>query len=727
MKNSFEYMTDPGQDEHWLASLLDRFDPPVRASVECAWGAALQQYGEGRHWSGERLSDHARGVAWIVATLGLDAEAVAAAFLIDAKPASATTLPVAQPAVSPGVDSLAAGVARLASIQMLGVHASDLRKSSERAAQLEAIRKMLLAMVEDIRVVLLKLSDQLQTLRYLASHGDDAAARRDAAQDTLDLLAPLANRLGVWQLKWELEDLAFRCLDPDTYEAVTLKLDESRADRESYLEAVVSSLRHALAEVGMSADVSGRPKHIYSIWKKMRRKELRFEQVSDVRAVRVLVKAEPDCYAVLGLVHQLWTPIPGEFDDYIARPKSNDYRSLHTAVVGPDDKIIEVQVRTHEMHEHAELGVAAHWRYKEASRSDAAYDRKIAWLRQILDWRDDVSDATQLAESFRSELRDDTVYALTPQGRVIDLPAGATPVDFAYQVHTELGHHCRGAKVDGRLVPLNQPLENGQVVEIIAAKDGGPSRDWMNPALGYIASNRGRAKVRQWFNNEAREEANAAGKAELEKGLQRIGHSWRNPDELARVLGYARAEDLYLAFHRGDVTLRDLRIAVEGDTGEEPDQIPSRHPTTADATGAILIVGLDRLLTSLARCCKPVPPDPIVGFVSRGRGITVHRAECRNLVGLARERLVAAQWNNKPGGQRFEADLEVIADRQTAPIRDVLDVFSGEKIRVLGTNTYSGGRYLRILVTVETESLDHLDRPLALLADVDGVIRARRR
>jgi GTP pyrophosphokinase len=725
VKSNIEYAAGQDHGQQWLEALLERVDAQSRSLVERAYQQASQQFGARRHWCGESLLDHACGVAWIVADLGLDAEAVAAAFLIELEPGVTTTAVADQPAINQGVVSLADGVRRLASIQVLGGRSSDLRKSSEKAAQLEAIRKLLLAMVEDIRVVLLKLADQLQTLRCVAPHGDEETRRR-AAQDTLDLLAPLANRLGVWQLKWQLEDLAFRCLDPETYQSVASELDEKRPDRERYLDQVVSELRAALQGAHVAAEVSGRAKHIYSIWKKMQRKGLRFEQLSDVRAVRVLVEEVTDCYSVLGLVHQRWTPIPGEFDDYIARPKSNDYRSLHTAVAGPEDKIIEIQIRTREMHQHAELGVAAHWRYKEASRGDAAYDRKVAWLRQLLDWRDEVADAAQLAETFRGELRDDTVYALTPQGRVIDLPAGSTPVDFAYHVHTELGHRCRGAKVDGRLVPLNQALANGQMVEIVAAKSGGPSRDWMNPALGYIVSNRGRAKLRHWFNNQVRDEACAAGKAELEKGLQRLGHGWRNPDELASALGYSRTDDLYLAFHRGDITERELRIALEGDTPEVAEPITAPRARSDAASGAILVVGLDRLLTSLARCCKPVPPDSIVGFVSKGRGISVHRAGCRNLASLESERLIEAQWANRAANQYFEADLEITADRQSAPIRAVLEVLAGEKVRVIGTNTQSGARRLRIVVTVETQSLEHLDRPLALLSNIDGVIEAHR-
>ncbi|MGD8477017.1 MAG: bifunctional (p)ppGpp synthetase/guanosine-3',5'-bis(diphosphate) 3'-pyrophosphohydrolase [Burkholderiales bacterium] len=726
MSSDIEFAIDDDSAISAPPGLRARFDEPSRALIELTSREAARRHGEARHWSGERHIDHARGVAGIVANLGLDADSVAAAWLIDVQQGAegqAATLPSV---INSHVLSLAAGVSRLATIQVLGTRGPGLRKSSEKAAQLEAIRKLLLAMVEDIRVVLLKLADQLQALRYVAPHGDETT-RRNAARDTLDLLAPLANRLGVWRLKWELEDLAFRCQDPDTYKAIARQLDERRTNREQYLREVMLQLGQAVKSVCPNAEVSGRPKHIYSIWKKMQRKGVRFEQLSDVRAVRVLVDEVSDCYSVLGLVHQLWSPIPGEFDDYIAKPKSNDYRSLHTAVAGPQGKVIEVQIRTREMHEHAELGVAAHWRYKEASRGDAAYDRKIAWLRQLLDWRDDIADAAHLAETFREELREDVVYALTPQGRVIDLPAGSTPIDFAYHVHSELGHRCRGAKVDGRLVPLNQPLANGQVIEIVTARDGGPSRDWMNPALGYIASNRARAKVRQWFNNAARDEACASGRAELEKGLQRLGQSWRNADELAGLLGYPGADELYLAFHRGDVTVRELKNALEGDT-ESPAEQPSPVRTRAGrGSGAILVVGMDQLLTTLARCCKPVPPDPIIGFVSKAKGITVHRAGCRNLAGLAPERLMAAEWAGRAADQFYETDLEIIADRQLVSIRDVLDAIGAEKLRVTGTNTHTGAKQMHIVVTVETQSLEHLERPLAMLANMEGVFQARRR
>ena len=726
----------PGKSEtsEWLESLCARFDESGKSLVEHSFAEAREQYEDSLHLSGERMINHAQGVARIVVDLGLDAESASAAILIGANVPSTDTRQSSTAAVSKAgghdidhrVASLVTGVMRLAPIQRLRAQTPQLRKSSDKSAQLEAMRKMLLAMVEDIRVVLLKLADQLQTLRYLVAQGDPTT-RHTAAQDTFDLLAPLANRLGVWQLKWELEDLAFHCNAPDQFEAIAAQLDEKRADREAYLAELMATLDQQLSKSGIKAEVSGRPKHIYSIWKKMQRKGVNFEQLSDVRAVRVLVQDVRECYTVLGLVHQLWAPLTGEFDDYIAKPKSNDYRSLHTAVAGPAGKIVEVQIRTYEMHEQAELGVAAHWRYKEASRSDQAYDRQIAWLRQILDWRDEMADASQLAESFRSELRDDAVYVLTPQGRVIDLPAGATAVDFAYHVHTELGHRCRGAIVDGRLIPLNQRLKNGQVVEIQAAKQGGPSRDWMNPALGYIASNRVRTKVRQWFNSHAKGEASAAGRTELEKALHRLGQSVLDAEQLVDKLGYASPEELFVAFHRGDISQRELKVAVLGEAEEAVLPPLTRKSSPADSTGAVLVVGLDRLLTVLARCCKPVPPDSIVGFVSRGRGITVHRASCANLGHLSTERLIEAEWATRGGHRRYETDIEVFLDRQSAPVREVLEVFAHEKIRMIGTSTYTRGSRVRMVITIEIDSLEQVKGVITLLTGVDGVTGARRR
>jgi GTP pyrophosphokinase len=532
---------------------------------------------------------------------------------------------------------------------------------SQQPAQLEALRKMLLAMVQDVRVVLIELADHLQDLRY-ALKSDDAAKRRALAETTRDIFAPLANRLGVWQVKWELEDLAFRILEPDTYKTIARTLDEKRLDRERYIEALIAQLKGELARAGIHAEVSGRPKHLYSIYKKMQRKSVGFEALHDVRAVRVLVEDVKDCYAALGLVHHLWSPIPKEFDDYIAKPKTNSYRSLHTAVIGPEGRAVEVQIRTQEMHRHSELGVAAHWRYKEEARRDRGFDDKIAWLRQVLEWKDEVSgesDASELAEQFRTQLFSDTVYVLTPQGRVIDLPQGATPIDFAYHVHTELGHRCRGAKVDGAIVPLNATLKNGQQVEILAAKQGGPSRDWLNPVLGFLKSQGARTKVRQWFNRQNLEADVVQGRAILEKELQRHGLTALNLDKLAEDMGYEKLADLLVDIARGSVgpkMLHDQLKPVVPPSHEAETPAPARRPRPASSS-SVLIVGVDKLLTLTAKCCKPVPPEPIVGFVTRGRGVSVHRAGCANLSRLERARRVDAEWGGRercdvPGGRR---------------------------------------------------------------------------
>ena len=508
---------------------------------------------------------------------------------------------------------------------------------------------MFLAMVQDVRVVLIKLADHVQALRQMVRSRDESA-RREAAL-ARDVFAPLANRLGVWHLKWELEDLAFRILEPETYQTIARLLDEKRPDRERYIETVAAVLKGELARAGIAAEVTGRPKHLFSIYKKMRRKGVDFDALHDVRAVRVLVDDVKDCYAVLGIVHNLWSPIPKEFDDYIARPKSNQYRSLHTAVIGPEGKAVEVQIRTHEMHQHSELGVAAHWRYKEDTRHDRSYDEKIAWLRQILAWQDEVTDAGKLGEQLKTEFFGDTVYVLTPQGRVIDLPQGATPIDFAYHVHTELGHRCRGARVDGAMVPLNTPLTNAQQVEIVAAKQGGPSRDWLNPALGFLKSPAARAKVRQWFARQNFEADVAQGRSLLDKELQRQGLTALNLDKLAADMGYARLSDLLAEIARGTVGPKQLQEALKPEPAEaapEPAQ-PVARKARSTRSGSVLVVGVDKLLTVPAKCCKPAPPDAIIGFVTRGRGVSVHRADCANVKRLDPERRVTAAWGASRG------------------------------------------------------------------------------
>ena len=605
--------------------------------------------------------------------------------------------------------------------------------------QAENLRKMLLAMVGDIRVVLIKLAERTQALRFLII--GDAEARAQAARETQDLFAPLANRLGVWQLKWELEDLALRALEPETYKQIARLLDERRLDRQHYIENVKATLKRELAAAGVKAEVSGRPKHIYSIWNKMRRKQSGIDSVYDIRAVRVLVPEVPDCYAALGVVHNLWTPLAKEFDDYIAKPKANNYRSLHTAVSGPEDKPLEVQIRTHEMHRHSEYGVAAHWRYKEgagAGRRDPGYEEKIAWLRQVLDWKDAVADAGEWLQQFKSSLFTETIYVLTPQGRVIDLPRGATPVDFAYSVHTGLGHRCRGARVDGAMVPLNYALQSGQRVEIIAVKDGpsvGPSRDWLNVDLGYVHSRHARTKVRQWFKAQQLESTIAQGRAIVERELARAGMTALNLEALAHEAGFAKLDDFFAAVARTEINTRQVQVAIQA-VGKpdaapvvEDEPVQTRQSKAAGAGSGILIVGVDRLMTGLARCCKPAPPDPIVGFVTRGKGISIHRQTCNNVARMRErqpERLITADWGARRA-EVFPVDVIVEAMDRQGLLRDVSEVFSKEKINVTAVNTLSRNLQARMSFTLEVPDLEQLKRALAQVREVSGVLAAGRR
>ena len=728
--------TDPRQ---WLQDVGERLAPGERALLGRALAVALESYPGRFRLDGEPLLTHCREVASILAGLRLDAETLAAGLLSGVPEAVAEHPELLRERVGPAVASLVEGVARTAQIQGLRSKVEGDGRSADRAAQLESLRKMLLAMVQDIRVVLVTLAGQTQRLRYLAGHGD-APARESAARDTLDLFAPLANRLGVWQLKWELEDLALRCSVPDAYKSIAQQLDEKRGDREAFIARIMAEVHAELRAAGIQGEVTGRPKHIYSIYRKLARKDLTLTELFDIRGVRVLVRDVKDCYAVLGLVHSLWTPLPREFDDYIAKPKPNSYRSLHTAVVGPDGKVLEVQIRTHEMHQQCEYGVAAHWRYKEqgarqAGRgNEAQADERIAWLRQILDWRDGLANVSDLAEHFRTGLFEDTVYVLTPQGRVIDLPKGSTPVDFAYHVHSELGHRCRGAKVDGGMVPLNRALDNGQTVEILAAKSGGPSRDWLNPDLAYIHSSRARAKVRQWFNSQNLEASLAQGRQLVEKLLQREGLTALALDKLAAHLHFARLEDFLAAVGRTELTARQLSIAVQ-------ELVPSKAPPPAEAPppvarpagqpppagrGDILVVGVDKLLTALARCCRPAPPDAIIGFVTRGRGVSIHRQACANVARLPQDRLIDAQWGADAERGSFPVDVEV-SGGDAGLMRGLLDLFAREKVRVLAARTSGREPLMRLHFTLEIGGLGTLRSLLAQLHELPGVLSARRR
>jgi len=690
--------------------------------------------------TGENVWPHAIGLAASLASIGMDAASRASGILF-AAPKYVKKADDLREGFGAEIAGLAAGVEKLYQLRVSTRPARAGAKPSieEQEKQSEVLRKMVLAMVEDVRVVLVRLASRTQTLRYFAKN--PTPERESYAQESLDIYAPLANRLGMWQLKWEIEDLSLRFIDAEGYKRIAQMLDEKRAERESFIHTVTAQLEKELGAAGIRAEMQGRPKHIFSIYNKMRAKELDFSEVYDVRAVRVIVDSVKDCYAALGIVHNLWTPIPQEFDDYISRPKANLYRSLHTAVIGPDGRALEVQIRTQEMHQHAEYGVAAHWRYKEGGASartgsgpSDAFDDKIAWLRQLLAWRDEVADSAEWVERFKHAALDDTVYVMTPQGKVVDLPAGSTPVDFAYALHTDLGHRCRGAKVDGHMVPLDRALSNGQRVEIVSTKVGGPSRDWLNPELGYLKSHRARQKVRQWFNNQALADTVAAGRAIVEREMHREGEAKAKLDTLATALGFAKSEDLFAAVARDEVNLRQLQVALRTLRGEaapapvEPAGPATHKPKSGGGDSGILVVGIDRLLTQLARCCKPVPPDPIRGFVTRGRGVSIHREDCPSFHNLSEthpERVIDADWGAKNIGA-FSVDMVVVASDRQGLLRDVGEALAREKINVTAVNTQSKQDLAYMRFTCDVADVDQLRRALSVVKEVPGVLRASR-
>ena len=661
----------------------------------------------------------------MLAAIGLDPPGRAAGVLF-AAPKYAGAADVLGEKFGDDVAALAAGVEKLYQLRVLT------RGTPQQ--QIEVLRQMVLGMVEDIRIVLIRLASRTQTLRWYAKN--PAPDRNGYARETLDIYAPLANRLGVWQLKWELEDLSFRFLEPETYKKIAQMLDEKRAEREHYIQDAMALLAGQLRAAGVEAAIAGRPKHIYSIWNKMRTKGLDFSELYDVRALRVIVSSAKECYAALGVVHDLWQPIPKEFDDYISRPKGNDYQSLHTAVIGPGGRTLEVQIRTAEMHRHAEFGVAAHWRYKEAgaaTRAHGKFEDKIAWLRQLLAWRDEVTDSSKWAEKTRQAALDDTVYVVTPQGKVVDLPAGSTPVDFAYALHSDLGHRCRGAKVDGHMVPLETPLKSGQQVEITVAKSGGPSRDWLSPERGFVKSPRARQKIRQWFNSQALSETVAAGRAAVEKELKREGASQAKLETLAARLGFSRQDDLFAAVARDEVNLRQLQTALRGMGAAAPAPAPApaqppRRARQASGKGGVLVVGVDRLLTQLSKCCKPVPPDPVRGFVTRGKGVSIHREDCPSLKRLAErhpERLIEAQWDGSAGGA-YAVDMVVTASDRPGLLRDIGDALARERINVTAVRTQSRDELAFMRFSFNVTDLAQLKRAFAVVKEVQGVIRAAR-
>ena len=711
----------------WIAAMHRQPGAEERGRLADAWDYASRHYGEAVRPTGDRLFDHAVSVADILSGLGLDADSIIAGLLHDLPACGGPDVSAIGAQAGETVASLVDGCLRMGQVSRL--HTQGTADSEGKRA--EALRKMLLAMARDIRVVFLVLAERLHDLRALGVLSADDQQR--IARETLDLHAPLANRLGIWQIKWELEDLSFRYLDPTNYKRIARLLAERRVDRERFIEAMKTRMERHLAEAGLQAEVSGRPKHIYSIWRKMQRKGLGFDELFDLRAVRILVDSVPACYTALGIVHSLWQPIPREFDDYIASPKENDYRSLHTAVMGEGGRPVEVQIRTHEMHDQAELGIAAHWRYKEGRGQDPDFDARVAWLRRLLESAADSDSDGDFIDRFRAEIFEDRVYVMTPKGDVIDLPRGTTPLDFAYTIHSEIGHHCRGARVNGRMVTLTQPLQNGDQVEILTARHARPSRDWLNPALGYLNSPRSRAKVRAWFRQQDQEKTAQLGRELLDRELHRLGLADVNLDTLAARSRYERLPEFLAAIGRGDVTggqianlLRDRLLPPEPASDEALLRRRSGTPATPSAPGDdVSIYGVGNLMTRIARCCQPTPGDAIIGFITRSEGVTVHRADCSNIQRLqetAPERLIDVSWSNG-SGRAYPVDLVVEAFDRPGLIRDISSLLNNEGINVTAVNTRTDpdDQLARMVMTVEVNDVDQLSRVMQRMSGLRNI------
>ncbi len=687
--------------------------------------------------TGENTLAHADAVASILKGIGGSEAMQAASYLVHACVHLNRPEEVIAKAFGENFATLAVETTKLMRVQeqARGAETSG-QRLDDVALQTENVRKMLLGFSRDLRGVLLRLASRLQTLRFYAA--SKRAVPPSLAREALHVFAPLANRLGIWQMKWELEDLSFRFLEPETYKEIARLLDEKRIEREVYMEQLRGRLESELRARSISASVSGRPKHIYSIVKKMRGKSLGFDQVFDIRALRVIVPSVKDCYAALSWVHAQFESIEEEFDDYIAKPKPNGYQSLHTVVRDESGRAIEIQIRTQAMHDHAEHGVAAHWAYKEAGTKGYAgvsasgeYDAKIAVLRQLLAWGRDMADSSH------SDLFDDRIYVLTPDAAVIELPKGATAVDFAYAVHTSLGHRCRGARVDGAMVSLNTPLQSGQTVEIVTVKEGRPSRDWLNAELGYLVSPRARAKVRAWFNAQATHETVARGREAVEKLLQREGKTAFKLDDLAVQLGFKTADALFEVVGKDEFSLRNIENLLRPPEPEQPlDEQMLIRKARPDAApkGGVLVVGVDSLMTQLAKCCRPAPPDEIAGFVTRGKGVSVHRADCSNFREMAArsaERVIEVTWGlPKPTAVAsivYPVDVAVEAADRQGLLRDISEVFAREKTNVIGVQTQSVKGTAWMTFTVEVADSGRLNKVLAIVAGVSGVRSARRR
>ncbi|NLS77789.1 MAG: bifunctional (p)ppGpp synthetase/guanosine-3',5'-bis(diphosphate) 3'-pyrophosphohydrolase [Chloroflexi bacterium] len=703
-----------------IASVLEYAPTVDEALLRRAYEVASQAHAGQLRSSGDTYISHPLAVASILAEIHMDQPTLVAGLLHDVVEDSEVTLEQVSADFGPEIAKLVDGVTkleRLGNLTEIGPHGLEEQEA-------ESLRKLFLAMAEDVRVVLIKLADRLHNMRTLWALSPKRQLRM--ARETIELFAPLANRLGIWRLKWELEDLAFRYLDWDLYHQIAKMLSERRTERQDFIQRVVELAQQELQAQGIQATVYGRPKHIYSIYRKMQRKNVDFDQIYDLFAIRVIVSGVRDCYAALGIIHTKWPPIAGEFDDYIAVPKDNMYQSLHTAVLGPEGKIVEFQIRTEEMHRISEFGVAAHWRYKEGIQQDADFEAKIAWLRQLLEWQREVMDAQEFVDSLKTDVFQDRVYVFTPKGDIVDLPAGSTPLDFAYQIHTDIGHRCRGAKVNGNLVALNYQLRTGEQVEILTAKQGTPSRDWMNPRLGYLKTGRAQQKIRQWFRRERRDENIAEGKVILEKELRRLGADQMPFEEVAKLLKYDKLDDLLAAIGYGDVSPPQIATKVTAIMDQAKPLTPSPSARPSSGKSGIQVMGVGDLLTRLAPCCNPVPSDPIVGFITRGKGITVHRKDCPNVKSITEtERLVEVSWGATH--EVYPVTISIKTLNRPGILSEVAGIVAGEGVDISAANVITHpDRTATIRTTLEITNLDQLSTVMAKIEAMRDVLEARR-
>lgn len=715
---------------HWLDSLATHYPVEELKLIAGACAALTRYRGDRRIETGETHVRHVLSTADILARLRMDAETLIAALLNGCLEQNELTNAELADRFGPGIARMVDDLGRIG--QIANINAVIAAK--DQPEHEENLRRLLLGIAEDVRVVLVVLAERMHLMRTIKDL--DPERRAKIARDTQRVYAPLANRLGIWQIKWELEDLSLRYLQPDEYQRLAKLLAERREEREQYIADVITTLHALFDEAGIEADISGRPKHLYSIWKKMQRKSVDISEIFDLRAVRIMVHTVADCYAALGLVHGRWQHIPKEFDDYIATPKGNFYQSLHTAVLGPDDKALEVQIRTYDMHRHAEFGVAAHWAYKEAKGHDAAFQRRVVWMRNWLEFKNDSEDNGDVVARFKSEFEPTHIYVLTPQSKVIELPKCATPLDFAYAIHSEVGNRCRGARVNGRIVPLTHQLHSGDSIEILTQKNAAPSRDWLSLHHGYLTTARARNRVRQWFKQQDFDQHLHEGRTLLDRELSRLGIIDKaHLDEVALKFNYRRGEDLLAAIGRGDLAVGQVARQVGEPKAEvpretEPRTRPAhRHPSTGASD--VIIEGVDDLLTQMAQCCKPVPYDAIVGFVTRGRGVTIHRKTCgnvRHLPPAEAERLISARWAAQPAKSGYSVDILVVAADRKGLLRDISSLFSDEDVDVRGVNSHSekSTDTASMRFTAEVRDMNQLERLIIKIRQIPDVLKVRR-